>query len=62
MGTGLTGHIKVAIFSAVLHKGDTGTSLSKLFQDNLLTDHRKTEASVQKRKMKARFYLAALSV
>jgi hypothetical protein len=63
MGTRLTGHIKVvAFFCAVPHKADTGTSLSKSFQDNLLTDHRKTEAITQKWKMKACFYLAALSV
>jgi len=34
---------KSSSFSAVPHKGDTGTSLSKSFQDNLLTDHRKNK-------------------
>jgi hypothetical protein len=31
MGTRLTGHIKVAVFFAVPHKGYTDTSLSKSF-------------------------------
>jgi hypothetical protein len=37
---------KSGSFSAVPHKGDTGTSLSKSFQDNLLTDHRKNETFI----------------
>ena len=53
---------KSGSFSAVPHKGDTGTSLSKSLQDNLLTDHRKNEAFIEKWKMKAHFCLAALSV
>jgi hypothetical protein len=61
VATGTRSH-KSGGFSAVPHKGDTGTSLSKSFQDNLLTDHRKNEAFTQKWKMKACFYLAALSV
>jgi len=50
-----TGHIKVEFFSAIPHNGDTATSLSKQFQDNLLTDHMKNEAFMQKWKMKACF-------
>jgi hypothetical protein len=47
---------KSGSFSAVPHKGDTGMSLSKSFQDSLLTDHMKNKTFMQKWKNESMFF------